>query len=510
MARARPLTATNIIAAAFLSQLAGHLLLKAYTPNVAAGAVGFLLIVLIYFYTLFIRRDPFGFILIVYINSHFSYADNQGGLWNLLTFGLLGMHLVVGRQRKRFRQPDLLIFVLLAVFILWNVLGWFLKNPMPIVGKIQGIAVLVGFVLMFNLTRNMVITAERFRLFLVVSLFMLLYQVVVAMNQRYYLIDWNTPLIGGYSEQGTTIIDGIANATGTLGHFELFGEYAVLLTCLLVPLLSSSAIQRQLDFAGNRVIVMIFACFTIVMLTSTRAAAILLVFVLVAYYLLLPARIFSAIDRVGRQFKLIVLLLLVLPVAGTYFGMSSLMSDFSDLSGVKFTAESVISGAAINRGSLTTLALERIENESWWVGYGFGVPRSNGWAWFNADPARVKSSIADFHNLYLSLPMLYGWVGSMAFLALIVVTESRLVMVSFKYRRKKTFLIVLAVGFSLFWACFLLDEFKISILRNPNYHMMFWIWLGLSSSVVRTIRFGGNEVFSPSQSDVDGEGGRRH
>jgi len=47
---------------------------------------------------------------------------------------------------------------------------------------------------------------------------------------------------------------------------------------------------------------------------------------------------------------------------------------------------------------------------------------------------------------------------------------------------------VFLVGFSLFWFVFLVDEYKISILRNPNYHMLFWIWLGLSNALLKTIR----------------------
>jgi hypothetical protein len=56
-----------------------------------------------------------------------------------------------------------------------------------------------------------------------------------------------------------------------------------------------------------------------------------------------------------------------------------------------------------------------------------------------------------------------------------------------QHRRKKSFLVALAAGFTMFWAIFLMNEYKISILRNPNYHMLFWIWLGLANSTVKTI-----------------------
>jgi hypothetical protein len=116
------------------------------------------------------------------------------------------------------------------------------------------------------------------------------------------------------------------------------------------------------------------------------------------------------------------------------------------------------------------------------------VPRSNRWAWFGVDPEKREAGVSDFHSLYMSLPMVYGWIGSFAFLSIIVVIAFRLFRVSLKYRKRKSFLVVLAVGFSMFWFIFLVDQYKISILRNTNYQMIFWIWLGLSNAVFKTIR----------------------
>lgn len=490
MARERALTATALLATVILAQLAGHLLLKYYMPNAVVGGIGFLLIGLIFYYVLFVRRDPFGFILLVYVSSHFTYANNQGGLWNLMTFGILALYLVVNPRSGDFRQRDRVMYALLWVFILWNVLGWGVRNPVPIIDELMGIAAFFGFILMFHLASNMVITKERFRLFLLVTFIMLPYEFMVDLIQRYQLLRWNTPLIGSYTEQGSTLIYGTTNAWGTLVHFELMGEYGVLLACLLIPLLSSSLTQRELRFGSNRIVIMIFSCLAIIMLATNRSATILLVLAIAVYYLVLPMRVFSAIDRVGRQLKLILVLALLLPVIGVYIGLHTLEEKFSTLSGEKFSVEGVVSGKDINRGTTVAMGLNRLQKESWWVGYGFGTPRSNVWAWYGVDP-RERSSMgtAGFHSLYLSLPELYGWVGALAFLAMIVVTAFRSFTTSMRYRRRKSFLIVLAVGFTMFWGVFLMNEYKIDILRNPNYHMLFWIWLGLANSVIKTIRY---------------------
>jgi len=440
MARARPLGAIGVFSVAFMALFAGHLLLKVYMPNAAIGGLGFLAIALIFSYVLFIRRDPFGFVMIIYICSHFSYADNQGGLWNLMAFGLLSIYVVLRKPVSEFQRPDYTLFLLLGTFIFWNLLDWVFKNPLPVVPRVKGVAAFLGFILIFYLAGNLSLSKERLRLFLTVTFVMLIYQFLVALNQRYFIMPLNTPLLGGYSDIGTTITPATVDTPGTLMHFELFSEYAVLLACLLIPLLSSSITKRKLGFGVPRLAIMLLICFTIPMLTSTRSAAILLVFVIGVYFLLFPLKIFSVIDRFGRQLASLFALAMILPVVGVYVGLEHLEKDFSDLSTTQFTVESVTSGKSINRGGLVSIALERIDSESWWAGYGYSIPRSNRWAWFGVDPAQREVRIAGFHSLYLSLPMLYGWIGSLVFLAMIVATAGRCSLAALRYQEERSFM----------------------------------------------------------------------
>jgi hypothetical protein len=408
-----------------------------------------------------------------------------------MAFGMLAFYLFMHRMRTEFNQRDSAMTVLLGIFILWNIMGWAARNPLPIVPKVQGIAVFFGFIFMFYLASNIVITKERFRLFLSITLFMALYQFIVAINQRYNLAHWNTPLIGNYFDSSSFIdMAGESSPTmGTLGHYELFGEYGVLLSCLLVPLLSSSLTQRELHFGINRIVLTLLICLSFGVLTSSRAAVILSALMMVTYYLIFIMRIFASIDRLGRQFRIFVVVALLLPVAGAYIGLGQIEKDFSTLANKEISASSIVSGESINRKGLIDAGFQRIENESWWVGFGHGIPNSNRWAWFGVDTERQIVRVADFHSLYLSLPMLYGWIGSLAFLGIIALTTFRLFGISLKYRSRKSVLVALAVGFSLFFLIFLVDQYKISILRNLNYTMLFWIWLGLAGSVVKTIRY---------------------
>lgn len=483
----RPLGLTGVLTMSALCLISGHLLLKEYMPNAAFGALGFMLVALLLYYVLVQRNDVFGFVMVIYVGSYFSFADNQGGLWNLMTFGMLAGYWAIGRRTEKTPGLDLLAGVLLAVLIFNNVMGWVLKSPVPVVLIGQGAAAFFGFVLMFITLKKIPLTDERVSLFLKVTGVMLVYLIIVALNQRYALVNLNTPLLGAYQKGQGFITYGSTNAQGTFRHSELFGEYAVMMFALLLPLSSSTAAQANLRMRLLYLIVMVFACLAIVLLTSTRSAALLAAAVLAINYAVFILRPIRAINAVRRQVPLAMVIVLAVVVAGAYIGLNSIREDFADLGGEKFSVENVASGKSINRGPLIQFALKRLESDSWWVGHGWGTPRSNLWAWVGYDP-ETRQTFADYHNLYLSLPMVYGWFGSIAFVALIGYTWLRVSLAAWQYRRTPSPLVVLCFGFAVAWLIFLVDQYKISILRNANYQMLFWIWLALSHALVDTLR----------------------
>jgi O-antigen ligase len=457
-------------------------------PNPAVGALGFVIVGLIFYYVLIQRKDQFGFIILVYCCSMFSFADNQGGLWNLMSFGMILLYLFIAPRRERFKQPDFSMMALIIILLLWNLGGWVINNPMPITPRLFGISAFLGFLLMFHITSNVRMTPERWRLFLMATLVLLAYQVLIALNQRYAILNWNTPLLGSYQEGVGRITYGSTNAQGTLRNSELLGEYGVLMLALALPLLSSSTVDKVMKLPVSRIVVIILLSLACILLTSTRAAALLAFVVVAFYYVIFLLRPFAVLDRVSRQLRIIIFVLALVPLVGIYIGTTSLQEDFSDLASVEFDMEGVLTGEQLNRGNLFTIAFERLSKESWIFGYGFGSLRSNQWAWFGHDPQTLQRSVAGFHNLYVGLPMLFGWAGAIAFVFIIIITWFRCVKVTFAFRRSKNYLIVITGAFAMFWFIFLVDQYKISMLRNPNYFMVFWIWLGLANAAVRTMR----------------------
>ncbi len=484
---AKRLSASGILGIAFAALIIGHLLLKEYMPGAAFGVLAFLLLFLLLGYVLLRRNDAFGFVMIIYCCSHFSYADNQGGLWNLMAFGLITMHLAMGRPSERGIHRDPLVAVLLSLLVVFNVCGWILRNPVDYIERAQGAAAFLGFIAVFYVMSNVTVTPARFRAFLIVTLVMFVYQLLVALNQRHAIFNINTPMLGAYGKGIGFITYGSTNAQGTLRHSELFGEYGLLFWCLLIPLLCSSAAQRELRIGSTRVAAILLLGLSFIFVTSTRSAALLAAAAAVGYLAALKVMPFRSIDRFGRQVQLGMALAVLIPLVGTYIGVGSLGKDMGELGNSKFSTESILSGEAINRAPLFEFGIRRLSGESWIIGYGCSTPRANQWAWTGRDPLRSAESIADLHSLYLALPMLYGWAGSAAFLWLVVLAVWRSGRASLRYRNQMTFLVPIAIGFTVMWVAFLGDQFKISALRNPNYHMMFWVWLGMTMAVVRTL-----------------------
>lgn len=483
----KSVSAIALLFFAGISLVIGHLLLQQYMPNAGVGVLAFIMLMLIFGYVMSVRHDIFGFVMMVYICSHFSYGDNHGGLWNIVAFSMSIICLLENKKYLDFNQPNLLINILLGTLIFFNVLGWALNNPMPIIPLMEGATAFLGYMLIFQISSKIRITADRVRIFLAIVFFLLIYMLAIALNQNYSLIDTGSPMLGGNTLTVGKVTES-GRPMGTLGHFELFSEYALLMMCLIIPLISSSTLRDEIKFSRIVLMLSVPVCISIFIITSMRGAFILSIAVTAFYYLIFPLRIIKAIDKIRQQAILIMLVALLLPAVSIYIGLEVFKKDLANVNVNKMNVENVVSGQSINRGGLVQRAIRRWNNESWIVGFGSGTSRSNSWALFGVDPDKRQVGLADYHNLYVALPMLYGWIGSFAFLGIILITLARLLSVTLKYRSQKSFLLVLSFGLTIMWAAFLVHEYKISILRNANYQMLFWIWMGISTSVVKTIK----------------------
>jgi hypothetical protein len=124
-----------------------------------------------------------------------------------------------------------------------------------------------------------------------------------------------------------------------------------------------------------------------------------------------------------------------------------------------------ISGEGVNRHGTFQLAHKRLGESNFLIGNGYS---------FGANYKRItngthNSSFIDFHNLYLSLPLFYGWIGAGLLMLLFLIPIPSLL-------TKRP----LSMCFMVFWSIFFVNEYKIQFIRNPQYSMIIWLMLGLT------------------------------
>jgi hypothetical protein len=480
--RRRELSTTQVGFTACACLFVGHLAINAIVPSVAVNIMGVGLVGLILGYVLFVRRDSFSFLLIVFVCSGFRYANNQGGLFNLVTFFLLASHLLINPVRETMRSRDSVIVGLMFVLIVSNMIGLIVRNPMPLNVRILEACSFNAFMLAFYVAGNLRLTDQRLKKLLYVLSGTVIYGFLVSINQHYAIVGgFNTPLLG-FGDN----FYAASNAFGTFQSASSNGQYSMIIFAFLMPLLCASASRSRLRLKPIFFVLVAILCMSNVVLSNMRAAAVESFMLLIIY-----SAMFTVMYR--RSFKnskylnvFTITLVFFMMSFGVLVGTDNMIRDFEEVE-IESIGD-VVSGRAINRGSWTD-RFDRMLSESWWIGYAHGVSESNQIA---AGAQKLASGRlvggGHLHNLYMALPILYGWFGGVAYLGLFIVTVTRLLSAVKKFSFDRL-LVVVCLSFLMSLVFFLLDEFKSgNAVQYINYPMIVWIWLGFALSAVRTLR----------------------
>ena len=457
----------------------GHLVIKYFFPSKIINLLGFIILFIIIWKTSIGKNDLFGFIMIIYILSHFRYADAQGGLFNLLAFILIITCYITHKKFGEIRAKDPLINFLVIVLVLNNIFGWIIKNQMPISQRLLGVISFFGFLFMFYVCSKIVLTPERIKFFITVSIIILTYSFIMSLNKFFKIIRTELPIFGD------TLHFGSDNIGGVVGYSPISGELGLLIFLLLMPFLLSSMtksvfrIRREIIYFG-----LVITLLTI-LIANSRSVIILFTISLTVYFIMTYMTI---VKTMRKRFGFILgmtVLTIVMIIVSPKLNLDRMIGRFEKLEPGDVSTSSLTTGIGINRTRAFELGARMLIRESWYIGYGWGITKSNTKAWFGVE----DSNNMDPHSLYLSLPMLYGWVGSTAFLLIIFITIYRLIMIVLNNKNKNYYILLPAVGFTMLFVFFLINEYKITAMSQPNYFMIFWILLGLANSVINTSNF---------------------
>lgn len=456
----------------FLIVLLAHSFLEKYQGSITPISI-FLIIVILYFYVIK-NKDIWGLTLILFICNHFSLGENNGSAFS---FVILAAPLVMKSTGTGYEVNNknsfakLFFSILLISVIISNISNGF----EPFAQSLTGIIKIISNIIIFNLASNLIINKQKIRDLLTTMGILIVYNVFVTLNQRFQFLylpiytAFMPPSNRNLSATGEllqyTADDKIFQLTenvrpmGTFFHFELMGEYT--LFCLIIFLCYYLIKSKNIN--KNHLMIFIVSCIFVLLNTLNRGPLIL-------------APIFYMLIVIGFSLKFknyfrFNLLMFIIPIS--VFIIIQFYSGFLENTGVftRFEGESTVGLIPLNREFLWLNAISKFPSIPIW---GMGL---KGGGVFFEELIGVPP-----HSLYLALPFYYGWIAGSLFLFFVFLTIFKLYK-KINYFNKVEYKIF---AFSLFlvWLAFLVDEYKIDMLRLALFQNIIYFLLGISWSLI--------------------------
>lgn len=445
-------------------------------------------LVLVMAFLTFLRQNFISIFLVLFITNHFLFALNYGGLFILISFLVIFTITVLSNNNFELLPHDFWLNFLLAIFILFNILGWIVRPSGSIMDIMVAIVAFFGYIFVFKFSNSLYLTPKRASAFFKIIIVLLVYSSLMMLNNSFkiYRPSFETPLLntanyfGGETGTGQIV-------TNMFGVGEIGGEWALILTFLLMIQLMSSSTKQILKIKSVWLIIGIIGGLISILLTFSKSLFILLVIGAIIILFIQFFKIVTLNQRIGPVLYIaffIILLFLVAPLLDLSF-IFDRFDQYGFLDRLKYlTFTDLLQGEGINRDQAFTYAFTRFGEDSWWIGYGWGARERYRIALFGI----AQHPRLDFHNMYFSLPMLFGWVGGTSFLLIILTILRRLVKYVFILRNSASYYVPILIGLIFAIVICLLNEYKISMLSFPNYFMIFWFLLGFACMTINSIK----------------------
>jgi len=291
-------------------------------------------------------------------------------------------------------------------------------------------------------------------------------------NTKYAIVVSNSPVIG-YSE--------IHNSAGMffrsmVGSSPITAELAFMNMILGIGLIFSVLDWRKYNINANIVTLYVFISMTVMLLTANRST----VFLSIASVgiILLSRGIVLRKQHINMVlvFAIATVIILFFP---NLVGLKALTGRFSELNLDSVTLQSVESGESINRDTAFELGKLMLRRENWMIGYGWSTNYYNRVAWFGSS----QQLRATPHSLYLALPMLFGWLGSLAFLFLVfrpITTAITSAVKNFDQENRH-----ISITLAIINSAIIINQIKQEFVSEANYFFIMMVWLGISTSIIR-------------------------
>jgi len=473
-----------ILFISFIFLVLAHLVVKEFFPNPAIWVIGSMSIFAIGVVWLLIKKDYFAFLLVLFVCVHFSFADAQGGLWSYVALSIfLAVALLRNRISIEFSSVSISATFFLLIFLMHQVFG-LLLNQYSLISNIQAIIVTFSQVIIFYYCASQSMSEANIKRLLSVWFAVICWVSLMAFNQKYHWVITSSPLL---PQRYRSLYDGYISGFDTIpaGSFqnsELFGEYFCFVFVIALIIAMHSTEFSRLRIKSVFPVITILLSLSLLVASASRSAVLLAIASAICLFITISVLVpsFRSLVKVSVLLMILSFSGLLLWRYGDVVGMDEMLKDFKELNPAKITTESIASGKGINRSF--TGAYHLLSKKSWLLGHGYNLPENN------TQSLGLRKGASDYHSLYICMPFFYGWGGSIAFVLFIIATGVRIFRSYFKSKGRSSALVPLSLGFSVIWCVFLLDQYKISVTRNPSYFLLIWILLGLTHALANTMQ----------------------
>lgn len=436
------------------------------------------------FYYWLDRGDLTAFFIQLLIGDFFIFGAKYGGNYNLAAILSILFYNLSHGSIKHIGRSSLSSFLMLVLTVWWlvQVLSVFAGNDFEIVSKIQGVFVFSMLVYLFYFISKLPVDEKSImRVIKALALFFF-YLFLVALNQRYEIINWNMPFFP-LNEESVDYDLGIVRSGSTLNNFESYAEYCVSYTAILLPSVFSGSLYTNSKKVYYLVLLTLIISIIAIVFTATRSSI-----------LLLPFSFIGALIMLGKRAKFYLILksvgIIAILFLSNYFleiiDISVFVERSSDINLKSLDLNSIISGEEMNRGSVFEYAKEQIAKSNGILGRGyFSSPEEYRAVHFPVD--NIGDGIADYHNIFFSSYVLWGSIGLLCLLILFLSSIFKGLKVYWKFRLKNSFLVDLVLGFSIMFSLLLINQFKIQFIRDLNYFSIIMMLLAFFIAVTKYV-----------------------
>jgi len=440
----------------------------------------FLAITAIFFVTLF-QKQYFSFLMQLFICNHFTYGYEIGGTFNLVAFVALFAYLFLyGSEFFSETTLSKTFIFLISMFLVIQIFS-LINSGTPTGLKVGSFFVLFNFFFLFYFCSKIKIDTNTYPKFIKVTAIYFIYMFILSINQRYEYFVSPYEFFPNTGPNANWEF-GIPRSAGTLGNFEYYAEYSISMIALCLPgLLSGTFKKVSLSFFASALALMVLSVLAIV-LSGTRSSILLLPFLIIAAVFFLGRRL--RITNIAIGVAVTVIFFAVNSVHTIVdFSIFSKRSEEVDMKHVSLS--SIMSGKDMNRGDIFAYGFKKMEQASVLFGDGFFANRKQ---YVINHFGRVREDdIPDYHNLYMSSVVLWGYLGACILVFFFFYSMYKGFKLYSKLKKQNFFLVDLLLGFNLLFLFFMVNQFKIQFIRDTNYFMLMLLLLVFYNSLIHLL-----------------------